>query len=165
MKDKAGKPYRPNNGTEGMVFMHDFCDQCKHGVPSFGKDECDIRFRAFWTEIAEDKTVTVQGTVWDEASAIVGIEYRVGEEGKWRSVAAEDGLFDARGERFRMQTTALDAGEKVVTVRVRDAAGNKADTDITVDIPADEEKEEPGEEEGAEEGKKPEEEEAEKGEE
>lgn len=30
----AGEPYRPSNGTEGMMFEAEFCDRCKHD------DEC-----------------------------------------------------------------------------------------------------------------------------
>lgn len=26
----AGKPYRPSNGTEGMMFEDEFCERCKH---------------------------------------------------------------------------------------------------------------------------------------
>ena len=26
----AGKPYRPSNGTEGMMFTERFCERCKH---------------------------------------------------------------------------------------------------------------------------------------
>ena len=31
--DLAGKPYRPSNGTEGMIFEERFCDHC-------AKSEC-----------------------------------------------------------------------------------------------------------------------------
>lgn len=27
---RAGKPYRPSNGTEGMIFEEQFCNNCKH---------------------------------------------------------------------------------------------------------------------------------------
>ncbi|MBM3476150.1 MAG: hypothetical protein FJX75_23005 [Armatimonadetes bacterium] len=87
------------------------------------------------TVVAEDKTVTIQGSTWDEASAIVGIEYRVGKEGPWKSIGAKDGLFDTAGEGFALHTAALDPGEQVITIRVRDAAGNKTDTEIKVTIP------------------------------
>jgi hypothetical protein len=32
-KDRAGEPYMPSNGTEGMYFMAEFCDQCKFECP------------------------------------------------------------------------------------------------------------------------------------
>ena len=28
MKKHAGKPYRPSNGTEGVMFQERFCDRC-----------------------------------------------------------------------------------------------------------------------------------------
>lgn len=32
-KCQAEDLYRPSNGTEGMIFMEDFCDQCLHQNP------------------------------------------------------------------------------------------------------------------------------------
>jgi hypothetical protein len=43
-KDK----YRPSNGTEGMMFMEDFCDQCADG------GECKTAMRAMIYDL-EDK--------------------------------------------------------------------------------------------------------------
>lgn len=41
-KDLAGKPYMPSNGTEGMMFCDEFCDQCIHQHPDPGKSpQCD----------------------------------------------------------------------------------------------------------------------------
>lgn len=28
--DQAGKPYRPSNGTEGLIFESLYCDKCEH---------------------------------------------------------------------------------------------------------------------------------------
>lgn len=96
--------------------------------------------------VGEDKTVELQGSAWDEASAIVGMEYRVGEEGAWKSIAAKDGLLDTSGEGFDLKLGPLDPGEQKITIRVRDAAGNKTDTVITVTIPGEPKAEEkPGE--------------------
>lgn len=39
--EAAGKPYRPSNGTEGMMFEEEFCCRCHVGI-----DECDIVVRA-----------------------------------------------------------------------------------------------------------------------
>jgi hypothetical protein len=94
------------------------------------------------TVVAEDKTVTLSGSTWDEASAIVGIEYRIGKEGPWKSIGARDGLFDTAGEGFDLHTAALDPGEQTITIRVRDAAGNKTDTEIKVTIPGQPKEEE-----------------------
>lgn len=30
IKESAGRPYRPSNGTEGMIFLSQFCHQCAH---------------------------------------------------------------------------------------------------------------------------------------
>lgn len=38
-------PYRPSNGTEGMLFMHQFCDRCIHDKPareSRYEDACQV---------------------------------------------------------------------------------------------------------------------------
>jgi len=40
--------YRPSNGTEGMYFTDQFCDQCMHQNPNPEADKnCDICMRAF----------------------------------------------------------------------------------------------------------------------
>lgn len=39
-KSRAGRKYRPSNGTEGDMFMREFCEQCKHDD---GEDKlCEI---------------------------------------------------------------------------------------------------------------------------
>ena len=30
IKEKAGQPYQPSNGMEGMMFMEQFCDDCEY---------------------------------------------------------------------------------------------------------------------------------------
>lgn len=30
MNDRAGKPYRPSNGTAGMIFAEKFCYNCRY---------------------------------------------------------------------------------------------------------------------------------------
>jgi len=46
LKQCAGKPYQPSNGTEGMMFTSAFCDRCihdKYGHTGNTNDEmCDI---------------------------------------------------------------------------------------------------------------------------
>ena len=38
-----GKLYRPSNGTEGMIFMDNYCDQCIHECPfENSKKKCEI---------------------------------------------------------------------------------------------------------------------------
>lgn len=40
----AGKPYRPSNGTEGEIFMEQFCYRCKHDSEwrEHAKNPCPI---------------------------------------------------------------------------------------------------------------------------
>jgi hypothetical protein len=96
------------------------------------------------TVIGEDKAVAISGTAWDTGSAIAGIEFRIGKQGDWQSVAARDGLFDSLGEGFDLRTAVLDPGEQTVTIRVRDAAGNKTDLQVKVTIPGEPKKDEEG---------------------
>ncbi len=52
----AGKPYRPSNGTEGMMFMEAFCERCtKDRFDETGKPEdgCDILMRTLCHEIKD----------------------------------------------------------------------------------------------------------------
>ncbi|MGQ9730997.1 MAG: hypothetical protein ACUVX8_06945, partial [Candidatus Zipacnadales bacterium] len=91
--------------------------------------------------IAEDRTVSVRYNTWDEASAIASVEYRVGEEGKWKTVSAGDGLFDSRGESFELHTAQLTPGEQKITLRIRDGAGNKTDVQLSVTIPGEKKEE------------------------
>ena len=47
---KDGKPYRPSNGTEGMYFIAEFCEQCIHEkwmhTQCEGDKKCDILSRS-----------------------------------------------------------------------------------------------------------------------
>lgn len=58
----------------------------------------------------------------DSASAIVAAEYSV-NAGPWIPVRADDGLSDGLAETFSVQLAA-GSGERLVTLRVRDRAGN-----------------------------------------
>lgn len=42
MPKYAGEPYRPSNGTEGMVFYRQFCDKCEKDR----NENCEIHTRA-----------------------------------------------------------------------------------------------------------------------
>ena len=37
--EKAGQPYRPANGTDGMIFMECWCEKCCHDTE---EKPCDI---------------------------------------------------------------------------------------------------------------------------
>lgn len=48
----AGKPYRPSNGTEGMIFEESFCDRC---VKDDDEDNlCAIHTNALLFDIGDD---------------------------------------------------------------------------------------------------------------
>ncbi len=42
--EAAGKPYRPSNGTEGEMFMEQFCNRCGHdeAYQNGTGDSCEI---------------------------------------------------------------------------------------------------------------------------
>ena len=42
----AGKPYRPSNGTEGEMFMAEFCDRCS---------KCDVGCQIIVASMAFEK--------------------------------------------------------------------------------------------------------------
>ena len=105
-------------------------------------------------KVGDDRTVTLTARGLDELSRIVSIEYRIGDEGPWKTIGAADGLLDGKSEAFELKTEALEPGQKVITLRVRDAAGNKHDETFPAAIPGEEEKKD-GDEEGKDD-KKPE---------
>ena len=54
IKSYAGKPYRPSNGIEGMIFEDHFCSQCIHQNPDPEKEKnCEIAMRAFCFDMGE----------------------------------------------------------------------------------------------------------------
>jgi len=65
---------------------------------------------------------------------LAGVDYRIDAE-EWASAEAEDGIFDSETERFRVKTTALDAGEHTIEIRAVDAAGNHVVEKRKVTIP------------------------------
>jgi len=53
----AGKPYRPSNGTEGEMFMEDFCYQCAHDeeFQRTGNNGCEVLANAMIFNINGEK--------------------------------------------------------------------------------------------------------------
>jgi len=53
----SNKKYRPSNGTEGMLFISDFCENCIHEKFMHTQDhndkQCDILDRSFLHEVDE----------------------------------------------------------------------------------------------------------------
>jgi len=67
----------------------------------------------------------VSGVVEDSASQVLFVDVSV-DYGPWVPAFAEDGMFDSRGESFRLVVEGLDSGEHAVSVRAADRSGNPA---------------------------------------
>jgi hypothetical protein len=59
----------------------------------------------------------------DAASLLQQAEYSL-DAGSWQPVYPDDGILDSRGESFTIRLGDLSAGEHLITLRVRDRAGN-----------------------------------------
>lgn len=55
MVEAAGehRPYRPSNGTEGDIFMSEWCENCALGNFDDPEKSCDINLRAMAHDIDE----------------------------------------------------------------------------------------------------------------
>lgn len=73
---KQGEPYRPSNGTEGMYFMEQHCEQCIHDHGPTEKycelitaamcfDPKDKDYPDEWTYDADGKPTCTKWTKWD----------------------------------------------------------------------------------------------------
>lgn len=75
---KQGLKYQPSNGTEGMMFIERFCDQCRHHDPTeqetetceiLGKTMChspsDPEYPSEWTYDKEDRPTCTKFEKWD----------------------------------------------------------------------------------------------------
>lgn len=53
--DENPKPYRPSNGTEGDIFMGQFCFRCAlwNGQEDAQGEPCEILGRTFWCNIGD----------------------------------------------------------------------------------------------------------------
>lgn len=53
-----GKPYRPSNGTEGMIFTDAYCDRCEKDAlyreSNDGKDGCPLLANSMLYEVGEE---------------------------------------------------------------------------------------------------------------
>lgn len=59
----------------------------------------------------------------DDASLLQQAEYSL-DAGAWQPVYPDDGILDSRGESFTIRLADLAPGEHLITLRVRDKAGN-----------------------------------------
>jgi len=57
IKECAGRPYRPSNGSEGLDFMYHFCENCKrdqkYQETQDGADGCPIILASMCYEIED----------------------------------------------------------------------------------------------------------------
>lgn len=73
----------------------------------------------------EDGAIEIEGRARDVLSPIVRVEVAV-DYGEWRGAFADDGMFDSLEEPFGLAIPEQGGGERAVTVRVIDRAGNVA---------------------------------------
>jgi hypothetical protein len=73
--------------------------------------------------VATNGRASTQFEATDDASMLQSAEYSV-DAGPWVPVFADDGIVDSRRETFTARLPDLAAGEHLVTLRVRDRAGN-----------------------------------------
>ena len=67
----------------------------------------------------------VTGLVEDSASQVMFVDVSV-DYGPWVQAFAEDGMFDSKGESFRLVVDELEGAEHAVSVRAADRSGNPA---------------------------------------
>jgi len=83
--------------------------------------------------VGADRRVTLQGQAADDLTLLRAVEYQTGDD-KWTPARPKDGRYDARTESFTLTTPPLEPGEKTITVRALDAAGNKQTLEVKVTI-------------------------------
>lgn len=73
--------------------------------------------------VSVDGRQSVRFDAADDASLLQQAEYSL-DAGAWRPVYPDDGILDSRGESFTIRLVDLTPGEHLITLRVRDRAGN-----------------------------------------
>ncbi len=92
--------------------------------PSFLVDNAAPAVRNLQTQQGADGW-TITFTVEDPFSAIKEVRYLV-RPNDWRVAFPEDGICDARSESFRLKIPPTPGSDGLLTILVRDAAGNAA---------------------------------------
>ncbi|MHC4566634.1 MAG: hypothetical protein ACYTE3_12850 [Planctomycetota bacterium] len=76
------KPYRPSNGTEGMIFEEEFCLQCKkdrYHETQDPADGCNILMRALAYNIEDDdypeEWVWNPDQAFEDGALVIGGEF------------------------------------------------------------------------------------------
>ena len=78
LQARAGKKYRPSNGTEGNIFQHNWCQDCKH----------DAAFRAD-PDRGEGCVIIAKALTFDIEDAEYPNEWQYGDDGQPRCTAFE----------------------------------------------------------------------------
>lgn len=99
--------------------------------PPFEVDNTPPRVQEL-RRVSQAGGVRIAGSLSDEMSAVVDLEYSVNGN-EWLKLQSSDGLLDSRGEEFSFLLEDLDEGEHTVMVRATDSAGNVGVGSITVE--------------------------------
>jgi len=70
------------------------------------------------------KTATLKLVVVDELSAIGKVDYTVDSNAEWKGAIPDDLVFDTTQENLTIVVDDIEAGEHIITIRVRDQVGN-----------------------------------------
>ncbi len=81
------------------------------------------------------EAVTLKLRISDEFSAIGELDYTVNSNEKWIATLPDDSVYDTMDESFTIVFDGLTAGEHIIAVRARDAAGNTTYKTFEVNIP------------------------------
>jgi hypothetical protein len=83
--------------------------------------------------VSLDAATSAHFEALDQASMVERAEYSV-DAGPWRPLRSDDGIADSQLESFTVPLTDLDPGERLITLRVHDHAGNTALAKAIVNI-------------------------------
>jgi hypothetical protein len=97
------RKYQPSNGTEGMIFCENFCNQCIHGKYEHTADlndkPCDILTATYFMDI-DDKEYPKEW-IYDEnnkpsCTAFVKFDWEKGDDGDFINppINPDDGIGD-----------------------------------------------------------------------
>jgi hypothetical protein len=74
-------------------------------------------------KVAGGGKAALAATMTDEGGIVTEAEYSL-DSGEWKTLSADDGVFDSKGETAKAELVGLTPGEHTVTVRCTDDSGN-----------------------------------------
>lgn len=88
MNKLCGKSWRPSNGTEGEIFIDDFCAQCIHEKFWHTQDHADKQCEIFNRNLLEDMGVEIPELIYDErgmptCTSFVKWDWDKDDDGNW----------------------------------------------------------------------------------